>query len=110
MVLLTIYRKKTEEKTRRCSRTYASVSEAVKAGQESGCLYDIYDMNARRTIDWSEINEREDDGWYYDEADFTWKKSPAEELAVGWMRDLPLPAFSEGAHPSPHPQTLSRCA
>ena len=90
MVLLTIYRKKAEGKIRRCSRTYESVYEAVQAGQNSGFFYDIYDITSRRIIDWNEINVNEDDGWYYDDADFTWKKVPEDISIEEWMRtELP---------------------
>ncbi len=43
MVLLTIFREVAEGKTRRCSRTYQSVGEAVQNGQRNGFYCDIYD-------------------------------------------------------------------
>lgn len=107
MVLLTIYREVAEGKIRRRSRSYESVYDAVQAGQNSGFFYDIYDITTGRIIDWSEINVREDDGWYYDEADFTWKKAQEEDSIEEWMRrEFPWLFFDDDDNPSPLPYTV----
>ena len=106
MVLLTIYRKKAEGKIRRCSRTYESVYEAVQAGQNSGFFYDIYDITSRRIIDWNEINIKDDDGWYYDDADFTWKKVKEESMEDWMRRELWWLFADDDDNPSPLPYTV----
>ena len=107
MVLLTIYREVAEGKIKRCSRSYESVYSEVQAGQKSGCFYDIYDITAGRIIDWNEINIREDDSWYYDDADFTWKKAPEDISIEEWMRrEFPWLFFDDDDNPSPLPYTV----
>lgn len=107
MVLLTIYREIAGGKIRRCFRTYQSVYEAVQIGQNSGFYYDIFDTSTWHHIGWDEVNLRVDDGWYYDEADFSWKKAPEEDSIEEWMRrEFPWLFFDDDDNPSPLPYTI----
>ena len=59
-----------------------SVETAICIGQASGLFYEIFDMTNGRTIDWTEVNFKEEEEWYYDEDELLWKKH-AEEESVG---------------------------
>ncbi len=94
MVLLTIYMDVCGETAGRLEReTRAffenSVEEAVRAGQASGCFYEILDMATGRAIDWNEVNYREEEEWFYDEEELIWKKH--RERAASRMKLLLLP-------------------
>lgn len=106
MVLLTIFKNKAEGKSRRISKTYESIDEAVKAGQNSGSFYDIYDLASQRSIDWEEIYERDDNdddvvGWYYDEVDYTWKKVQEESIEEWLVREFRWLFFDDDHNPLP---------
>jgi len=65
-----------------------SMEEAVSTGQESGCYYEIYDPVSGQTLDWTEVNYREEDSWCYDEEELIWKKRTADESGAESMRLL----------------------
>ncbi len=77
MILLTVYKESAGARER---REFARLQDAIEFGQKTGSDYEIFDPITGKVIDWNEINVREDDGWYYDEAEFLWKRySVAEE-------------------------------
>ena len=76
MILLTVYK---ERAGKREKREFSGLQEAIDFGQRSGADYEIYDPATGKVIDWNEINVREDDGWYYDEHEFLWKKLRSDE-------------------------------
>jgi hypothetical protein len=57
-----------------------SLEKAVQLGQRSGRYYEIFDLASGRTVDWTEVNYKEenDDAWYYDEVEMLWKKQSVE--------------------------------
>lgn len=71
MILLTVYKESAGKKEK---REFARLQEAIEFGQRTGLDYEIYDPVTGKVIDWNEINVREDDGWYYDEMEYLWKK------------------------------------
>ena len=71
MFLLTVYR---EPAGRKEKREFARLHEAIEFGQKTGSDYEIYDPVSGKVIDWNEVNVHEDDGWYYDETEYLWKK------------------------------------
>ena len=75
MILSTVYK---ESAGRREKREFARLQEAIEFGQKTGLDYEIYDPMSGKVIDWNEINVREDDGWYYDEKEYLWKKFKSE--------------------------------
>jgi hypothetical protein len=81
MVILTIFKAAGEGKAKRQSRNFNSIYDAVRYGQISGSYYEVFDTVSGRHIDWEEINETADDGWYYDESELIWKKQ-REEVAA----------------------------
>jgi len=76
MILLTVYKEVAGKKEK---REFSRLQEAIEFGQRSGSDYEIYDPVTGKIIDWNEVNVREDDGWYYDEQEFLWKRCRAEE-------------------------------
>ncbi|MDP1622708.1 MAG: hypothetical protein Q8M08_10270 [Bacteroidales bacterium] len=78
MILLTVYRKPAGKKEK---REFIRLHEAIEFGQKTGSDYEIYDPATGKVIDWNEINVKEDDGWYYDEKEYLWKKFRSDEDA-----------------------------
>ena len=78
-VFLTIYPNNIKGRGKKQTRSFTSIEEAVRFGQETGLFYDIFDTVTGRNIDWCEVNEPIDDGWYYDEAELVWKKYRIED-------------------------------
>ena len=76
MLLLTVYKEPAGKKE---NREFKRLQEAIEFGQNTGSDYEIYDPATGKIIDWNEINVQEDDGWYYDEKEFLWKKFKSEE-------------------------------
>jgi hypothetical protein len=81
MILLTVYKESAGKKEK---REFAMLQEAIEFGQRTGLDYDIYDPHSNKVIDWNEINVREDDGWYYDEQEYLWKKLKSEDQEDGF--------------------------
>jgi len=76
MILLTVYK---ESAGNREKREFAQLQEAIEFGQKTGSYYEIFDPATCKVIDWDEINTREDDGWYYDDKEFLWKRCKSED-------------------------------
>ena len=76
MILLTVYK---ESAGKREKREFARMQEAIEFGQKTGLDYEIYDPVTSKVIDWNEINVREDDGWYYDQKEYLWKKFKTDD-------------------------------
>lgn len=76
MILLTVYK---EPAGKREKREFVLLQEAIEFGQKTGSDYEIYDPLTGKVIDYNEINVREDDGWYYDEQEYLWKKFKSED-------------------------------
>jgi len=76
MILLTVY-KEPAGKTEKIE--FIRMQEAIEFGQKSGSDYDIYDPVAGKVIDWNEVNVQEDDGWYYDEQEYLWKRFTSDD-------------------------------
>jgi hypothetical protein len=76
MILLTVYKESAGKKEK---REFARMQEAIEFGQRTGLDYEIYDPVSGKVIDWNEINVCEDDGWYYDEKEFLWKKLKSDD-------------------------------
>jgi hypothetical protein len=76
MILLTVFR---EPSGKREKKVFARLQEAIEFGQKTGSDYEIYDQMTGKVIDWNEINVSEDDGWYYDEKEYLWKKFKPED-------------------------------
>ncbi len=76
MILLTVYKEPAGKKEK---REFARLQEAIEFGQKTGSDYEIYDPVTGKVIDWNEINIREDDGWYYDEQEYLWKKLKSDD-------------------------------
>lgn len=75
MVYLTLFCTGRNHRKNRVSLEFRTLMEAVEFGQQSGDDYEIYDPVSGRNIDWNEINVRDDEEWYYDEQELTWKKT-----------------------------------
>ena len=52
-----------------------TIEKAIQLGQKSGAYYEVFDTQTCRMIDWNEVNIKEEDPWYYDEAELMWKKN-----------------------------------
>ncbi len=76
MILLTVYK---EPAGKREKREFSRLQDAIEFGQKTGSDYEIYDPVTGKVIDWNEINIREDDGWYYDDSEYLWKKFKSED-------------------------------
>ncbi|MEI7723928.1 MAG: hypothetical protein WCK09_02435 [Bacteroidota bacterium] len=76
MILLTVYK---DPAGKRENREFVRLQEAIEFGQKTGSDYEIYDPVTGKVIDWNEINVREDDGWYYDEQEYLWKKFKSDD-------------------------------
>jgi hypothetical protein len=76
MILLTVYK---EHAGKREKREFTRLQEAIDFGQKTGSDYEIYDPVTGKVIDWNEINIHEDDGWYYDEQEYLWKKFKSDD-------------------------------
>ncbi len=92
MILLTVYK---EPAGKREKREFARMQEAIEFGQKTGSDYEIYDPLTGKVIDWNEINIHEDDGWYYDEKEYLWKKfrpdeDPEDCFSTGDLRHEPI--------------------
>jgi hypothetical protein len=76
MILLTVYKESAGQKEK---REFARIQDAIEFGQKTGSDYEIYDPVTGTVIDWNEINVCEDDGWYYDDREYLWKKFKPED-------------------------------
>ena len=76
MLLLTVNKGTSGNKEK---REFAKLNDAIEFGQRSGADYEIFDPATGRTIDWNEVNVREDDGWYYDDKEYLWKRCRPED-------------------------------
>ena len=83
MVILTIFKAANECRKQRQTRNFNSITEAIRYGQISGQYYEIFDTLTGRHIDWEEVNEIIDDGWYYDDPELIWKKHNEEVIIDG---------------------------
>lgn len=77
MIKLTIHHGAGERKEK---REFRAISEAIEFGQRTGCDYEIFDPASGRLIDWNEINIREEEEWYYDADDMSWKRAGCRRL------------------------------
>ena len=59
-----------------------TIEKAIQIGQQSGAYYEVFDTKTCRLIDWNEINIKEEDPWYYDEAEMIWKKQKDGESPI----------------------------
>lgn len=73
------------------------MQEAIEFGQRTGEDYEIFDPVTGKVIDWNEINVCEDDGWYYDEKEYLWKKHNSSDEAEENFTpgDFPRELFSQ---------------
>lgn len=78
MLLLTVYK---DPAGKRENKEFVRLREAIDFGQQTGFYYEIFDPCTGRIIDWNEINVREDDGWYYDDQEYLWKRLKADDDA-----------------------------
>jgi len=76
MILLTVYK---DPVGKREKREFIRLQDAIEFAQKTGSDYEIYDPVSGKVIDWNEINVQEDDGWYYDEKEYLWKKCKPED-------------------------------
>jgi hypothetical protein len=76
MILLTVYKGSVRTKEK---REFARLQDAIEFGQKTGSDYEIFDPVTGKVIDWNEINVCEDDGWYYDEKEYLWKKFKSDD-------------------------------
>ena len=83
MILLTVYKESAEKREK---REFARLQEAIEFGQKTGLDYEIYDPISGKVIDWNEINVHEDDGWYYDEKEYLWKKFKSDDQEDGFSK------------------------
>jgi hypothetical protein len=66
-----------------------TIEKAILLGQNSGAYYEVFDTKTCRLIDWNEVNIKEEDPWYYDEAEMMWKKHAEEEFSAEFMNHYP---------------------
>lgn len=78
MVHLTLFKESNGAFLHNQQKKLGSVQEAVQVGQRSGTYYEILDTSTGRIIDWNEVNIREEEEWYYDEAEMIWKRLPRD--------------------------------
>ena len=99
MVLLSIYK---ESNNRLWDKNHKEVvqsevetiEKAIQLGQKSGAYYEIFDTKTCRMIDWNEVNIKEEDPWYYDEAEMLWKKHTEEESLLEFQNSFSTVFFN----------------
>lgn len=91
MVYLTLYRIGKNNRQNRVTLEFRTVHEAVKFGQQSGQDYEIFDPASGRNIDWNEINTREEEEWYYDESEMSWKKNSQAFETINRIYSISFP-------------------
>jgi len=93
MVQLTIYKESCGlwDKNRKevIQTEVETIEKAIQIGQNSGVYYEVFDTKSCRMIDWNEINIKEEDHWYYDEAELMWKKRSDEESSAEVQNSFP---------------------
>ena len=76
MIRLKLFKTNKTSKKQMEIMKFDSVEEAIRFGNQSGCSWSVDDQKSGRSYDCDEIENREEEDWYYDEAELIWKRNP----------------------------------
>ena len=79
MYLLTLITQPFGKRKKNKFKEFSKIQDAIEYGQSTGKVYDIFDSENFRIIDWTEIHQKSEEGWVYNEQDLIWEKEKEGE-------------------------------